>query len=75
MDLPIAEIPEYLQRLLTERDDVDFKIQKLVSFMNEPKFPKLRIAERTLMRSQLSAMTDYLAILNQRIALYETEVH
>lgn len=63
----IKERPPYQQRVLHERTDLAYKVDKLSAFITGNQFPKLSPDDRHLLRQQLKSMSDYLSILDLRI--------
>jgi len=60
----------FLDRLITEKDELEDKLDKLNSFIaNNSLFSKLNDYEKTLMVIQLNTMMQYSYILGERIKL------
>jgi len=60
----------FLDRLITEKDELEDKLDKLNSFIaNNSLFSKLSDYEKTLMVIQLNNMMQYSYILGERIKL------
>ena len=58
------------QRVVEERDQLAERITRLTAFEAGELFTSLCEAEQRRLRSQLVAMDEYLAILNERIAAW-----
>lgn len=61
---------EYKTRVIQEKEDLDQKIEKLKNFINSNEFHIVSTNEKDLLIRQLNTMTDYSAILVERIALH-----
>lgn len=60
----------FLDRLITEKDELEDKLEKLESFIaNNSLFGGLSDSEKTLMVIQLNTMMQYSYILGERIKL------
>lgn len=55
------------QRVVTERDDLDWKLGNLLAFFKTPTFAQLIGAERALLKEQAEVMAEYSRILSKRI--------
>jgi len=62
-------IPQYKQRLLDEREELNNRLFKLLDFTRRPNFLAVPHTERELLISQSRAMTSYLDKLDKRIDL------
>ena len=60
----------YQQRVLNEKKELDEKIQKLESFLDNDLFKNLNETERNLLKSHLGIMSIYSDILKLRINLF-----
>jgi hypothetical protein len=60
----------YQQRVLSEKDELDDKIQELATFMQGDTFSSLDIEERDDMDLQLDVMKLYSRILVSRITRF-----
>lgn len=69
----IKERPAHQQRVIAERLDLAYKVDRLSAFMAGATFVTLPFEERHLLRQQLKAMSDYLSCLNSRIANFDKE--
>lgn len=59
------------QRVVDEKTELDEKLAKLSSFINDsPIFPKLPIDEQARLYRQQAVMATYSEILGQRIAAF-----
>jgi len=67
----IKERPAHQQRVLHERLELGYKVDKLLTFIGTPQFGTLHPDERHLLRQQLKAMSDYLSILDLRIQNFD----
>lgn len=59
--------PPYQQRVIDEAAELEAKLARLAAFMGTPVYNALPADERSRLNRQQSAMTDYLAVLNERI--------
>ena len=63
----------FFERLVTERNELSTRTDKLHEFVNNPKigatFYALDATDQALLQNQLVYMQEYLAILNQRIGI------
>jgi len=66
----IKERPPYQQRVLKEREELFTKWDALRAYINGAQFSAVEPAQQALLRAQLRAMGDYLAILDRRIAIF-----
>lgn len=72
MSMPKSEtLHPYQERVIEERDELVDRIERLAAFLLNPAVTKLRITERNLLHDQQRVMTEYAAILNQRIRLFK----
>lgn len=55
-------------RLTAERADLAQKVEKLQAFLDPDNYKKIDSKQQSLLVSQLAAMTDYLRVLDERIA-------
>lgn len=58
------------QRVVTERDDLDWELGNLLAFFKTPTFAQLIGAERALLKEQAEVMAEYSRILSIRIARF-----
>ena len=65
-----STINTYQQRVLNEKKELDEKIQKLESFLDNDLFKNLNETERNLLKSHLGIMSIYSDILKLRINLF-----
>lgn len=61
------------ERVVTEKSELDSKVEKLDSFVYGDVFPKLEIEERMRLLRQFKCMKEYSAILGERIAAFGKE--
>jgi len=61
------DLPEYVQRLIKERDEAQERRIKLAAFTESPAFEDISIRQQFLLNKQRAVMADYVFILNQRI--------
>lgn len=63
--------PPHLERVVTERNELNDKREKLAAFIDSnPVFETLPEEEKGRLQRQLEIMTDYAAILQERIAAF-----
>lgn len=67
------EMPDYIKRMITEKEELYDKVDKCIKFITGEKFTTLDVYQKELLIKQHSAMTNYLIILNARIN-YEKEL-
>lgn len=60
---------DFKDRLLTEKSELDEKIEKLSTFVNSEKIDTIDPKQKQLLNQQLPAMQSYSDILAQRIGL------
>lgn len=61
---------DFQQRVVDEREDLDLKLSKLVSFIPSAAFRSLHHSDQELLRAQASIMLEYSGILTHRIARF-----
>lgn len=66
----MGELPEWLSRVLAERDELLVKINKLSSFIHSNKELTVDELAFSLLKEQLTAMQAYESILTKRINLF-----
>ena len=65
------EFAPHEQRVITERDELQEKLEKLKSFiLDSPIYRSLPIEDSNLLSRQLNVMNEYLSILNERIGRF-----
>lgn len=65
-------IPEYQQRVIDEKNELDDKATKLSAFIGKsPLFEKLDAGEQERMKVQNDLMWQYSEVLGQRIAAFK----
>lgn len=62
-------MPDFKSRLLTEKTELDEKIDKLSTFTKSDSFATIDPRQQSLLGDQLTAMLTYSDILEHRIAL------
>ncbi len=62
---------EWQKRVFNERDDLQEKIDKLEAFFKSDRIHDVSNEHDDLLKRQLSAMSLYRDILNERIALFK----
>ena len=67
------EMPYYIKRMITEKEELYDKVDKCINFITGEKFITLNSYQKELLIKQHSAMTNHLIILNARIN-YEKEL-
>ena len=60
----------FVERMITEKDELQDRVTKLENFVNEEKFKELRGLEQVYLKEQLKFMRGYLSVLRQRINFY-----
>lgn len=60
----------FVERMITEKDELQDKVTKLEKFVNGEKFKELKGLEQVYLKEQLSFMRGYLSVLRQRINFY-----
>ena len=64
----------YQQRVVDEKHDLDVLLERLTTFMDDPKVWSIPIRERTLLNSQRAAMMEYSRVLGERVAMWAKEL-
>lgn len=64
---------DFIQRLKTEKEELKERLEKLGTFINSPRYPKLNELHRKLLKQQHTVMTELLDILSIRYALLTME--
>jgi hypothetical protein len=64
------ELQPHQQRVVTEKDELDVKIDKLDTFRAGTIFPTLAEDEQDRLNKQLSFMRQYSGVLADRIAAF-----
>ena len=60
----------FVERMITEKDELQDKVTKLENFVNGEKFKELKGLEQVYLKEQLKFMRGYLSVLRQRINFY-----
>lgn len=63
----------YQERVITEKQELDTKIEKLTTFFSTTTFNALSVIDRTMLKAQHSVMQQYSKILEERIARFTKE--
>lgn len=66
----MSSLLPHQQRVVDELADLSEKLDKLTAFFNTEIFKGMRLAERSLLLRQYSAMFQYVEILKERISLF-----
>ncbi len=66
----MSDLPGWQERVIVERDSLENKLNLLREFMTHDEFMQLSPANRTLLSQQKDVMSEYLSILDKRIALF-----
>lgn len=64
----IDQLPPYQQRVIQERNDLDWRLGNLVAFFASVRFAFLPEEDRKLLKRQADVMAEYSRILSIRIA-------
>lgn len=62
-------IPDYIERMIVEKNELENKLIKLETFKKSNKFQELTQLEKTLLLQQRDSMEEYKIILQKRIEL------
>ena len=60
----------FVERMITEKDELQDKVTKLENFVTGEKFKELKGLEQVYLKEQLKFMKGYLSVLGQRINFY-----
>lgn len=60
----------FVERMITEKDELQDRVTKLENFVNGEKFKELKGLEQVYLKEQLKFMRAYLSVLRQRINFY-----
>ena len=60
----------FVERMITEKDELQDKVTKLENSVNGEKFKELKGLEQVYLKEQLKFMRGYLSVLRQRINFY-----
>ncbi|QYC52377.1 hypothetical protein [Fusobacterium phage FNU_1P] len=60
----------FVERMITEKDELQDRVTKLENFVNGEKFKELKGLEQVYLKEQLKFMRGYLSVLRQRINFY-----
>ena len=64
-------LPDYQQRVVDEKNELDEKFAKLCAFHGTDMFNTLSQEEQDLLRKQADVMAEYTCILGDRIAMFK----
>jgi hypothetical protein len=67
METPVGTLLPHQQRVVTEKQELDEKIEKLAAFRGGEIYGKLAIPERERLTRQYAHMKDYSNVLLERI--------
>lgn len=70
-DQSITERPAYQQRVIHERNELKYKVDKLDLYLKDPHSSTISKMEWSELVEQQGYMQKYLDILNKRIARFE----
>lgn len=62
-------VPDFRQHVVTEKQELDVKIEKLAEFLDGPNYVKVLNLEQDLLQRQVLAMRQYSTILGERIKI------
>ena len=63
----MEELPDYLRRVVEERDQLHERLVKLRAFLNSTAFTQLDEAEQGRLNRQAMFMSDYERVLKERL--------
>lgn len=69
MNCDIKNQEPFVQRMITEQDELNERINKCKVFINSNKFKTLKLSQKFLLKKQLKIMINYFKILDRRINL------
>ena len=64
------QLPAYQQRVIQERNDLDWRLGNLVAFFASVRFALLPEEDQQLLKRQADVMAEYSHILTKRIARF-----
>ena len=67
-----ANPPEYQQRVIAEKDELDGRVEHLYTFLLSDTCGELPEAEQDRLRRQYVAMIAYLGVLEERIEAFDS---
>lgn len=70
VEIMTQEQTNYQERVKQEKQELDSKLGKLLSFFSNPLFRELPTVEKELLTEQSKIMGAYSAVLGKRIALF-----
>ena len=69
-----TKTPDYVERIIGERNDLVGKIDRLSNFIDKDDFKHLPIIKKQLLYSQLSIMNSYEEILRLRMQIETKQI-
>lgn len=63
----------FQDRLITEKNELNEKFEKLTNFIHTPQFEKIDAVQQSLLQIQASAMFTYAKCLSERIVWLEKQ--
>jgi hypothetical protein len=70
MAIEQERIPDFIVRLRDERDELQSKLEKLRTFLANPKSTEIPVAELARLMRQSKLMDLYLDVLDERLNAY-----
>lgn len=67
------EIEEWKQRVLDERAGLEYRMQRLLAFVESSRFEKLSDTDQRLLSEQVRYMRDYYEVLGRRIVRFDVK--
>lgn len=64
------DMKDFQQRVVNEKNELDFKIEALTDFIGASVFPGLNSEEQKRLKRQCKVMMEYSDILNDRISAF-----
>lgn len=68
-----AEVMSWKARVMDERAGLEHRLQRLISFIESPRFDKLTDVDQRLLSEQFRYMRDYYETLGKRIIRFNVE--
>ena len=68
----MSTLAPHQQRVVTERDELAERLEKLLSFLQTPTFIGLDQSERIRLRLQAHHMQGYMSVLGERVEAFST---
>lgn len=63
----IKDLPEFMQRMAAEKNDLGGRIKRCADFINSEEFQKLNNTSKSLLATQFRAMETYAGVLDIRL--------